>query len=215
MRVFGSGEAVYHQGDKPNGVYLAVAGYVALEFIDQGGNTVTDRLVSEGGCFGYASHIRQSPHSVTALALTPLRLFHVPGHMLRELPHDTCFLRQGCEAHLAQALIDRRSDLLVGERRNLEARIMWLLRLLPRVPDNGPGVLVRLPFSLTTVARLLNSRPESLSRALRRLERQGACQLEGRRRVRVFHDIDAPADPKLAQQCPGFAQLAATAPSPD
>lgn len=175
---YGRDATIYHQGEDQSGVYYVSSGLIGLGYVDRAGNTVTDRLVRTGSSFGYASFLSESSHSVTAQALIPARVLHVSGAAAAALSRDHCRFRRLLERDLAQAVISRRTDLLVGEKRNLAARILWLLGQLASEAGTENRRTFRLPLNNQKMARLLNARPESLSRCIRRLHDAGICRFK-------------------------------------
>lgn len=197
-------ELAYRQGDRPLGLYQVRDGVLLLEFHDAHGNTTAFGVVTAGQFFGYRSYFAGTPHMATARAVTPSTVLLVPGAGVE------AFLRAGGEVatrFLLRLVARDPGPLLAPLLRSpyLPARLRvayCIMHFAPArpAPDPRPGLrrdgsgggngdaepplVFRLPIGRVDLAAMVALRPETLSRVVTQLGRDGGIQLDDRE-VRV------------------------------
>jgi CRP/FNR family transcriptional regulator, dissimilatory nitrate respiration regulator len=181
----GAGEVIYQRGQRSTHLYFVVDGRVNLALYSPGGETKVLEMLGAGAIFGEAGMFTEGgSYPVTAVGASRARIARVANRdflaILQECP-ATC-LR--LIAHLARRLGRHIHQI---EYMTLESATHRVVRALDaRLPpeDEGPAD-VPMTETRQELASFLSMQPETLSRALRTLERSGAIQLSGRR-VRVL-----------------------------
>lgn len=181
----GSGEVIYQRGQRSTHLYFVVEGRVNLVLHSSGGETKVLEMLGQGSIFGEAGMFTEGgSYPVTAIGASRSRIARVANRdflaILQECP-ATC-LR--LISHLARRLGRHIHQI---EYMTLESATHRVVRALDsRLPADHHGP-ADVPMNETRqeLASFLSMQPETLSRALRVLERSGAIQLNGRR-VRVL-----------------------------
>jgi CRP/FNR family transcriptional regulator, cyclic AMP receptor protein len=154
------GEAVYRQGDLPNGLWGVVTGEVRLLGYPTPGSELLALTVQPGGWFGEVSMIDGGPRPHDAVAHGPARLHHVSPAALSQLAarvpliyHDVA--RLACQHQ--RAALDYISRALTL---STEARLAQLLLGLTRAEAG------ELALRQEDVAAMLGVSRQTLSRHL-------------------------------------------------
>lgn len=176
-------EHIFLQGDENNGVYFIKSGLIALNKLDARGNLAIVRLMKENTILGSRSFFANEAHSVTATALTDAEVTHLPGStfktFLDERPYLTFFFTQ----HLARELRSADEAFLRSTSQNLIARLTHLILMLRNEflsEEPTPTDSFDLPLSRKELAEMLGATPESLSRAIKRIEERNLIFFKGR-----------------------------------
>lgn len=176
-------EHIFLQGDENNGVYFIKSGLIALNKLDARGNLAIVRLMKENTILGSRSFFAEEAHSVTATALTDAEVTHLPQAtfktFLEERPHLTLFFTR----HLARELRTADEAFLRSTSQNLIARLSHLILMLRDEflkEQEAAGTTFDLPLSRRELAEMLGATPESLSRAIKRIEERNLIIFKGR-----------------------------------
>ncbi len=185
---FKKGECVLEKGDAAPGFFYIESGQVKLSFISEQGNEKVVELLGAGATFGEAAMFIGQPSPVFVQACIASRLLFIRKEAVWELLAHC----PEVATHVIGSL-SRRLYAMIGELESLcllssrERVTGFLLREL----DNGPErdiKEIRLPSTKAATASLLNLTPETFSRVIHGLEREGILNVDGRR-VEVL-DID-------------------------
>jgi len=190
-RRFGAGEALFHEGDPGQTLYLVVSGRVTIERVTKTGETVHIAERGPGEHFGEMALFDEAPRSadaVTAVAsdlllLDRQNLMHfleahpaIAWNVIRALASR---LREASDQTLRHETLDVTGRLAAFLLR--EARTAAAITASPGEPARGAAnVPMRLP-RLTTeqIAHHIGARRESVSRSLSRLTAVGAVRRDG------------------------------------
>lgn len=178
-----AGDAIFYQGNACAGLYCLEEGTVALRKSDAAGNAVIVRLVHPNETLGGRTLLAGGTYSATAVALTAARVCFIERATVIGLLDRSPALARRFMRRLAE-------DLRAADDEKLEAASLTvrerLERLLVALSDRygraGAGVefTVELPVARQDMAALLGVRPESITRTVRALERDGAAHFDGR-----------------------------------
>lgn len=181
QRTLPPGSLLYIERDPAEAIYGLIEGFMRETRTLADGRTQGIRLVCPGELLGTEA-LAERPYQCTAEALTEVRVCRVEKAELAAL--HASHPEQGLElvAALGREAADLRDAVLLVGSMTAEERTKALLdRLLAAVPR---GEWLRLPLSRAEIAELLGLAPETVSRFVHRLAREGHFEVRGRR-VRV------------------------------
>ena len=191
-RTYSAGETLYRQGDDCRGVYCIESGLVGSRKYDTDGNSTLVRLHGPGEAIGYRALLTNNQHQVDAEVLMPSRVCRIEHDVVRKLVATTPALGlQFLQISIA-GVTDAEDRYVRSVTHTARARVLHLLVVLYRrfgeAMPNG-GCILELPLARQDLAALAGITAETLSRTLRRLEKERVVHFEGRRVS--FADIDA------------------------
>lgn len=185
---WGEGDALYRVGDPAEHLYVLAAGRVKTTHPTPGGGEVITDVLVPGDLFGTLSTLGDPVHRETAEALTTscaLRMdLSAFRAVLTEHPQVAMRVLDDVAARLAAA----RTGAVRSVSGTVEQRVAAvLLRLADRVGHerHAGGTLLQLPLTRTDLAAMTGSTPESVSRVMSRLKRDGVVD-SGRRWTSVL-----------------------------
>jgi CRP-like cAMP-binding protein len=166
-------QVIYYPGNVATGIYLLLDGKVKLERGDEWGRSQILGIVGPGHCIGHDAVFTRRPHHHMAVALTEVGLMHlqagsVPDSLVRSPDLMRGLLRQMASEHeelqirLGQAFgcsaQERISDAIV-KLREIDAARSWTRR---------------------DIAEWAGTTPETVTRTLQEMEKEGLVVLRGR-----------------------------------
>jgi len=182
-RQYGSGEVIFAQGDRNNGVHCVSSGTVAVRKVDNNGNSVLLGLAYPGDTLGYRSYLAAGEYKTSAEALGPSVVCHADARTIAALFANAPalgvrFLKKSiADTEQAYDAIFRQATL--SNRHRLVHLILSLARRCGRLNANGSHS-IELPVSRRDVASMIGARHETVSRIMGRLEAEGIAFFSGR-----------------------------------
>lgn len=182
LREYRKRDVLFQEGTEGEGMYLLARGRVQLHKHAPDGSEVVIKVVRPGESFAEVVLFERSRHPVTAVALTDTHVFLFPRSRLRLLMESATFR-------------DEFLSVLMRRLRYLTERVLYLTacdvedrlrRFL--VEQYGEAPVVTVTLSKRDIARAIGTTPETLSRVLWRMEREGTLSWKGRR-------LERPAPP--------------------
>lgn len=171
-------EVLYQKGEKPEGIHLVVSGQVKLALTSPTGVERIVLMAGPGDTFGEEAVFPGRCSPITAQANKESLLLFIERHALAEtMRHNHEFTR---------ALMTRMSERLCQVIDNLETCVQRTSAqrvahfLIQRAPDRAVSFDLELDVNKSTIASQLNLAPETFSRVLNRLSREGLIALKGR-----------------------------------
>ena len=170
-RDFERGSSIFLQGEQAKHVFIVISGWAKLYRISPNGAEAVVGVFTKGRSFGEAVAFRDDVYPVAAEAVTDCRLLQVQASQLLNMMTSRPEL---CTAILAATF--RHLHALVEQIEQLKAqtgsqRVAEFL--LDLCPEDGSACTVTLPYEKVLIAGRLGMKPESLSRAFRRLKEVG------------------------------------------
>lgn len=183
------GEIVYMAGSDLRRLLVVHRGRIAMRHLTPDGHERVVRVLGEGDVLGEAAFVigAQPDHEAVATADSELcTLDHADMvELVRRHPQIAVRMLQSVTERLVRA----ERMLAAFASTEVETRLIaWLLEQ-PVVDDNGRRMVV-LPMAKKDIASFLGTTPETLSRRLAGLARDGLIGLAGQRRIVL---LDTPA----------------------
>lgn len=173
------GELLVQQEGCPRGIHLVLAGRIKCFVLSPSGGEKIVRLAEPGTFFGEEAALLNRPHLFNAQAMGPSELLFVPIALLREAMVSSTPFSVSMSMRLATASYDLMSTMQVQFQLSGTQRVAHYLTRL--APDDAERCEIRLDIDKQTIAAQLNLTPETLSRILSQLTREGMIQPRGRR----------------------------------
>lgn len=177
------GQVVFYQGNPCLGIFCVDEGTLALRKSDANGNSVITRMVKGGETMGYRAFFSDGPYGSSAEALTVSRVCFIDRQAVRRLLERNPMLGQRFLRHMAKDLEDSNSEQLNMATLDVRTRFSHLLLTLKDQHsnvDSDGNIVVRLPLSRQDIAAMLGTRPETIARTIRALEKDGVADFDGR-----------------------------------
>lgn len=174
-----AGEVLYREGDEIAQLFVVHTGTAKLTHARADGEQLI-RTVGPGEVVGEHAFLTgaRPDHTVTATVDAQVCVFDHRdlGRIIAHHPRVAVEMLRAVSSRLRHA--ERRITALAGA--DGASRVAEYLLGLPFVREGGTAT-VTLPMTKREIASYLGMAPESLSRALRRLERDGAIEVDGPR----------------------------------
>jgi CRP-like cAMP-binding protein len=183
VREYRPGEVVFHQGEPSRGVHCFETGMVGIRTIDADGNSILFGLAYPGDTLGYRSFLVGEDHGASAEALKPSTICFVDSATVRTLLNHNPALGLQFLQTVARELGAAEERILQSATLNVRARFAHLLLVLrDRYATSGKDgtFALELPLARQDLAAMIGIRPETMSRAIKRLEEDGVAYFSGR-----------------------------------
>ena len=167
----GDGETLFDEGEQADAVYSVLEGQIKLTTARRDGSEIVVDTFHAGTSFAEAMVFEGSQYPVTATALEYTRVFAAPAVLVRrEIRKNP----DAFDAMLAASYRHLHSLVRQIEQLKADSGIERLARYLLRLSENAePGSVLELPVEKQVLASLLGVKPETLSRAFRKLQEHG------------------------------------------
>lgn len=187
---WGEGDQLYSAGEPAEHVYVLAAGHVKTFQPTTSGNDSIVDILAPGDIFGGLSVSGRPLYAETAEALVTTCALRIDTRIFRELLLE--------HPQLALRALDEVTTLLDGARSDASHRAVstvaqrvaaTLLRLADKFGQrdvSGDGTLIQLPLSRVDLASMTGASPESVSRAMSRLRKDGIVE-SGRRWTAILN----------------------------
>lgn len=183
-QVFKRGHSIFFDGDEANGFYVVVSGRVKIFKLSPEGKEQILHIFGPGEPFGEVAVFTGKRFPANAEALEETRVFFIPRTAFVDLIRQDPSLALNMLAELSMRL--RRFTLLI-ENLSLKEVPGRLAAYLLYLSEGKKGTNeVVLDISKNQLASLLGTIPETLSRILARMTREGFIQSRGQRQIRLL-----------------------------
>jgi len=186
-RRYPAGRTLWVEGERSGRMTVIESGRVKVTRARADGAPVLLYVFGPGTVFGFLPLLDGGPYPATATAVEDVEARVVSRSSIRQAVQQDPELAWTLISVLGRRLresFDRVEDLSHREARVRVAR--GLLRLSPAGPSASGMVIVSLPGAACTYAEELGVTPETLSRILGDLERQGVVHRVGRGRYQIL-----------------------------
>ncbi len=190
-RRFGTGEAVFHEGDQSDTCYIVRSGHARAIREHTDGRTITLATFGPGDIFGELALFDDERRSATVEALEDTEAVAILGGDMRRLLREHPDIAVNLLAALGRRLRETNDRLTRQSFQTVQSRVASVLAELvtaARAEGAGDGDVL-ITATQTDLAQLAGSSRESASRFLAVLERAGIIT-QGRGKLTV-HEPDA------------------------
>ena len=187
-----AGGTLFQQGEDCEGVFCVKSGLVGIRKLDAFGNSALVKLCSRGETIGFRAFLRKSEHRTTAEVMMPSVVCFIERATVRGLLEQNPNLGLRFLDHTVRDADEFEDRYFESVNFTVGMRLLSLLLVLyerfGQVNEWGEPVL-ELPLARQDLAAMIGTSPESMSRTIAKMQREGLARFEGRS-VR-FHNIDA------------------------
>lgn len=190
--VYRRGQTIFFQGNPCHGIYCVSAGCVGLLKTDADGNTMILRLAHPGETIGCDAFFARTPYTVSAQALTDSCVCFVDRTTVEALisaePALGLAFSRELALELQRAQAARLQETVLPVRARM-AQLLLSLREHCADVDEAGRLTIELPLRRGELALVLATRPETVTRTIRALERDGVARFN--RRTVTVDDVDS------------------------
>jgi CRP-like cAMP-binding protein len=183
----GKNEMLFHKGDSPAGMHLVLVGQIKLFLPSPTGTDKVVHLAGAGDSFGEEAVLPGKPCPLAAQANRDSILLVLEKQALLDAMAGNCQFANTIMARLCErmyALIDNMETCV--QRGSAQRVAHFLTQHAPREADSYD---LELDVNKQTIASQLNLAPETFSRVLNRLSRDGLIHI--RSRNITLRDLDS------------------------
>jgi CRP-like cAMP-binding protein len=183
-QVIKRGQEIFAEGDEGNGFYVVISGRVKIYKLSPDGKEQILHIVNPGEPFGEAAVFAGEHFPANAEALEESRIFYFPRLAFVDLIRKNPSLALNMLAMLSRRL--RKFAALIEDLSLKEVPGRLAAYLLYLNEGRKKAAPLTLEISKNQLASLLGTIPETLSRVLAKLTREGLIQTVGQRQIRVM-----------------------------
>lgn len=179
------GKTLWKQGSENAGVTCISKGLIALRNLHPDGSSTLLRLAYPGEIIGIRSFLTGREHQTEAKALLPSRVCVVSQNRANQIMQNNPDVLSRLAVRCIDE-IDRTHERIIATATmsNKEHLAALLQRLMDAHGEKiGDHYMMRLPLSRSDLADLIGVQPETLSRIVGRLEKDGRFKITGRKVV--------------------------------
>ncbi|NOD64374.1 MULTISPECIES: Crp/Fnr family transcriptional regulator [unclassified Ruegeria] len=170
-RKYDRGETIFLQEEEAKAVHVVLAGWVKLFRVTPTGAEAVVSVFTRGDSFGEAVALRDVPYPVSAEAVSPCEVMHIPSPVLLALMREDAEIGVSI---LASTFTHLHSLVAQLEQLKAQTGAQRVAEFLLNLCEIESGACeVELPYDKMLIAGRLGMKPESLSRAFSRLKSVG------------------------------------------
>jgi CRP-like cAMP-binding protein len=174
----GRNEFLYQKGEIPQGLHLVISGQVKLALPSAEGVEKIVLMAGPGDTFAEEAVFPERHSPVAAQANKDSILLVLDRHSLRAAMRSTPDLVDGLMSRMAERMCQLIENLETCVQRSSAQRVAHFLS--QRAPEQAISFDLELDVNKSTIASQLNLAPETFSRVLSRLSRDGLIDMKGR-----------------------------------
>ena len=178
-QVFHRGQIVFSEGDDGTGFYVVISGRVKIFKLSPEGKEQILHIFGPGDPFGEAAVFSGQHFPANAEAMESSRIFFFPRESFSDLIEDNPSLALNMLAILSKRL--RRFANLIDDLSLKEVPGRLAAHLLYLSGQSEGSEQLELNITKTQLASLLGTIPETLSRIVGKMSKQGLIESDGRR----------------------------------
>lgn len=171
-------EMLFQKGDCQRGMYLVIAGQVKLFLPSQAGAEKIVHMAGPGESFGEEGAFVDRPCGVAAQAIRDSILLHMDKQVLLAAVEASPILARALLCRMSSRMCQLIENMETCVQRNSAQRVVHFLS--QQAPEGVDSFDLELDANKQTIASQLNLAPETFSRVLGRLSRDGHIEVKGR-----------------------------------
>lgn len=171
-------EALFQKGDIPRGMHLVIAGQVKLFLPAVNGTEMIVHMVGPGDNFAEEAVLPHKPCPFAAQANRDTLLLIIEKQVLIEIMRNNCDFSNALMAQMCERMCQLVANMETCVQRSSAQRVVHYL--MQQAPVETGSFDVELNANKQTIASQLNLAPETFSRVLNRLSRDGYIHVKGR-----------------------------------
>ena len=177
---FKPGEMVIGETDPIRSFYVVISGQLKLYRSSAEGKEQTLQLLGPGDPFGLCTAFATDSFPASAMAIEDAAVLLIPGTIMESIARQEPALLFNIIQILSQRLKDSMTLIESLALKEIPGRLASFLRhSLPR-DSSDKKTAVKLTISQRELAKILGATPEALSRALRKMAKEGILSTSGR-----------------------------------
>ena len=174
VRVHGKRRTVFEQGDPVSHFFVVLSGWIKLYRLRPDGTEVVMEIFGPGESFAEGAMHMADGYPANAEMIEDGRLLEVPTKTFRNRMQQDPDLALSMLASMAIRLKGFANRIETIKSQSAAQRVAdFLLKFSPAPDGDGPGVVVHLPYDKQLIANRLGMKPETFSRALSTLKKEG------------------------------------------
>ncbi len=171
-------EMVMQKGDVSDGLHVVISGQVKLYLPSMAGSEKVVRMAGPGDTFGEEGAFLNKSCPMAVQAVRDSLLLMLDKQSLIETMERNCVLSGALMTHMCTRLCELVENLETCVQRNSAQRVVHYL--MQMAPGEAQTFDLTLDVNKQTIASQLNLAPETFSRVLGRLAKDGCIQVRGR-----------------------------------
>lgn len=171
-------EVLFHKGDIPNGMHLVIAGQIKLFLPASNGAEMIMHMAGAGEAFGEEAVLPNKPCPFAAQANRDTLLMVIEKQVLIEAMKKNCDFASAMMAHMCERMCALVESMETCVQRSSAQRVVHYLT--QHAPIEADSFDLELDSNKQTIASQLNLAPETFSRVLNRLSKDGYIHVKGR-----------------------------------
>ncbi|MFH2203233.1 MAG: Crp/Fnr family transcriptional regulator [Elusimicrobiota bacterium] len=189
--VFARGQVLFQAGNRPLALHCIENGLVKLCRVGPAGKEQIIRLAVAGELLGYHALLAEKPHDLYAQAVTDVEVCCFPVDSVRSLLRGAPPMMRNLARMMAGEMAGLHDRLVQRSQQKAEERLIAFLLRCAEGLRGGADESVEIPLSRQEIADFIGAAPETVIRALGRLQRDRLIRVHGRR-------LEIPRADKLA-----------------
>ena len=194
-RRFDKDQVIILAEEEGDALFIISSGQVKVSIVSEDGREVILSLLGTGSVFGELSLLDGKPRSANVVATENTDLYMLQRSDFSQLVYKVPQIAVGLLAELAARL--RKTDRKIGGLALLDVTSRISETLLQLADEHGTetddGVLLKSRPTHQQIANMSGTTRETVSRVLKRLEKQGYISTEGRT-ITIVHEEDRKSD---------------------
>lgn len=194
-RRFDKDQVIILAEEEGDALFIISSGRVKVSIVSEDGREVILSLLGTGSVFGELSLLDGKPRSANVVATENTGLYMLRRSDFLQLVYKVPQIAVGLLAELAARL--RKTDRKIGGLALLDVTSRISETLLQLADEHGTetddGVLLKSRPTHQQIANMSGTTRETVSRVLKRLEKQGYISTEGRT-ITIVHEEDRKSD---------------------
>lgn len=177
-----AGQVLFEQGAENRGVFCVSSGLIALRSYHVSGASTLLRLAYPGEVIGFRSFLGNGHHQTEARALLPSRVCIVAQRDANQVVDSNSLVLARLASRCISEINQSHERIIATATTSNKQRLAnLLLQLMEHHGERvGDHIRMQLPMSRSDLADLIGVQPETMSRLVKRLERDGEFMISGR-----------------------------------